>query len=202
MQYEGLVKETASQIVAVGVQLEFDDVAQLLRMKAWKAVNAFDAERAAKSKHLSRDRHGRSAQDRFVFMCLLNMRKQIEALARRYNVSIDELRETAGDTFDGRYLSVDHEQVFGEVEESDLPLPSTLTEIERQVVQLRLRGRLLLEIDRELSLSRAQRQRLMESIRLKCADWAPSAPQPRSAPMRPLPAVGTPATRPRLARAA
>lgn len=192
--YEGLVKETARRTVVSGVELDYEDICQLYRVKVWHAVQRFSEERAAAAEHLShaRDAKGRSPLDRFVFMCVTNMRKDIEKRPRRYNGSIDAFRSSecgpaAADSFDARYLSVREDEVyFDVVEESEPVLPSTLTEIERQVVMLRYYGRHLFEVDRELGLSRAQREAVMHSIREKLADWHPS-PSPVRAPMRPLP---------------
>ncbi len=217
--YEGLVTETASQIVACGVELEFDDVRQLLRIKAWRALLMFDTQRAAESKHLShaRDRYGRTPRERYVFICVANMRKDIEKRPRRYLASIDDLRDDAAhqgrtavsetgmraDRFDARYLSTDHEQVYGPVEDEEIKLPSTMTRLERRVIKLRLKGRLLFEIDQELSLSRAQREKVMRSVREKLADWQPAtAPEPRSAPMLPLPRAEQRSTPARASQAA
>lgn len=182
VQFEGLVKETANQILLAGVELEYEDVCQLLRIKVWQAVCKFNAKKSSHMK--ARDRHGRTPLERYVFGCLLNRRKDIEKRPRRFSSSIEELR---GEDyyFDHRYMSVDDEQLFAEAED-DPSLPSTLTEVERQVVTLRLDGRLFAQIDRELGLSRAQRERVMESVRLKLADWRPSS-VPRSAPTPPLP---------------
>jgi hypothetical protein len=208
--FEGLVKTTAAQIELGGVELDFDDIAQLLRIKIWHAVCKFSAERAAESRHLSqaRDRYGRSPLQRYVFTCVANLRKDIEKRPRRYNSSIDELRARCpddgaplADWFDLRYLSVEHEQVFWEVEDEPPPLPVTLTSQERLVVELRCNGRLFTEIDRELGLSRAQREEVVRSVREKLADWRPSG-APRRAPMRPLPGVERRSARARVSLAA
>jgi hypothetical protein len=162
---EGLAYETARQIVAEGVELELDDVRQLIRIKIWKAVLAYDG---AHEK--------RMPLRRFVFMCVANLRKDMERRPRRFTSSIDALRDYSvyalaggsgsgnADRFDARYLSVDAEQVFAGAED-ELALPGSLTAVERRVIALRMEGRPLFEIDRELGLSRAQRQRMMCSIR-------------------------------------
>lgn len=198
--FEGLVKTTAALIEAGGVELDFDDIAQLVRIKVWHAVCKFSAQRAAESEHLcqDRDKHGRTPLQRFVFTCVANLRKDIEKRPRRYHSSVDEIRDrsfgpvegsaTLADWFDLRYLSVEHEQVFWDVEDESPELPTTLTSEERLVVELRCNGRLFTEIDRELGLSRAQREEVMRSVRGKLADWRPSA-TPARAPMRPLPGV-------------
>jgi hypothetical protein len=197
---EGLVKETANQIVERGVELDFEDIAQLLRIKVWHAACKFSEERAAASPRLGkpRDKHGRTPLERFIFTCVANLRKDIEKRPRHHISSIDEIRDRClssptldapnlADWFDLRYLSVDHEQVFGAVEDdAEHLLPSTLTHSERQVALLRLNGKMLMEIDRELGLSRAQREELMRSIQAKVADWHPSA-EPTRGPTLPLP---------------
>jgi hypothetical protein len=199
-QFEGLVKETAAQIVAGGVEMEFDDVCQLLRVKAWLVAQKFDAATAAQGKRLGRpDRHGRTPMQRWVFLCLVNFRRDLEKRPRRFTASIDDLRDnesdpTGGraaraDRFDAKYLATEDCYEF----EDDPSLPPDLTETERQVIALKLAGRHLFQIDHELGLTRAERQRVMESIRAKLSHLDP-APQ-RSGPMRPLPAGELPLAR-------
>lgn len=173
LRFEGLVHETARQIVAGGVEMEHEDVAQMLRLTVWKAVIDFDA----------RHRRGLPLR-RYVFMCVANRRKDIETRRpRRYNSSIDEIRarsnfvdesQTIADWFDSRYLCTQAEQAFAEVDEA-VELPADLTEVERQVIALRLDGHLLFEIERELGLSRSQRERVMRSVRDKLAPFAVAA---------------------------
>jgi hypothetical protein len=169
-QFEGLAYETARQIVAEGVELELDDVRQLIRIKVWQALGVYDGQ------------HERQMPlRRFVFMCVANLRKDMERRPRRHNASIDQARDhtfkadqldgasgTWEDWFDRRYLSVDAEQVFAAAED-ELRLPRSLSAVERQVIALRMQGRALYEIDRELGLSRAERQRTMRSIREQLA---------------------------------
>jgi DNA-directed RNA polymerase specialized sigma24 family protein len=187
-QFGGLISTTAEQMAAAGVELEVDDLQQLLLIKAWQAVEKWDGQHV-KPLPLRR----------WVFGCLLNYRKDIERRPRRHNASIDELRERTklvvgavadvdnADWFDLRYLSVDAGRVFFEVEDEPVLLPSTLTRRERRVIRLRLKGRGLLEIDAEMRISRTQREKLMTSIRVKLADWAPGSPAGRSGPTPPLP---------------
>lgn len=185
LRFEGLIHETARQIVAGGVEMEFDDVRQRLRIKVWRAVVRWD------------ETHRRGLPlRRFVFCCVANERKDIEKRPRRFTASIDGIRErppvesttAAADWFDARYLSVDAEQVFAEVDEAGFELPSTLTPIERRVVELRIEGLMLREIDGELGLSRAQRESVMRSLRAKLADWRPT----QAAVSSVLPAAETP----------
>ena len=189
-QFEGLVFETARQIVREGVELEFDDIRQLIRIKVWRAIQSHDA---------AHDR--RLPLRRYVFMCVMNLRKDLEKRPRRYNSSIDEIRDrhtqrpeldcTLADWFDGRYLSVDAEQIYGTIGD-ELLLPSTLNATERALVALRMEGRPLYEIESALGLSRSEREKLLRSVREKLGDWQPARPptpplpgiQPRRAPVR------------------
>jgi DNA-directed RNA polymerase specialized sigma24 family protein len=178
-EFEGLVFETARQIVVGGVELDFDDVRQLLRIKVWRAIVAFDARRA-----------GTMPLKRFVFGCVVNLRKDLEKRPRRYIDSIERIRERSldacegepSDWFDLRYLSIDAEQVYGRVED-ELRLPSTLDRAERALVAMTMQGRPAQEVEAELGLSCAQRKQAMREVREKLADWQP----PRRAPTRPLP---------------
>lgn len=188
--FEGLVFETARQVVLGGVELEFDDVRQLIRIKVWRAIAAFDARRA-----------GTMPLRRFVFGCVLNLRKDLEKRPRRHNESIERIRERSPDAcegelsdwFDLRYLSVDAEQVYGEIED-ELRLPSTLDRLERSLVVMTMQGRPAQAIESDLGLSCAQRKQAMRIIREKLADWQPSPP--RTAPTPPLAALVKPSLQP------
>lgn len=180
-EFEGLVFETARQIVLGGVELEFDDVRQLLRIKVWRAITAFDVRRA-----------GPMPLRRFVFGCVLNLRKDLERRPRRHTDSIERIRERSidacegerSDWFDLRYLSVDAEQVYGEIED-ELRLPSTLDRVERALVAMTMQGRPAQQIEADLGLSCAQRKQAMRTVREKLADWQPTPA--RQAPLPPLP---------------
>lgn len=199
-RYEGLVKTTASQIVAGGVEMEFDDVAQLLRIKVWSAIQKFEPRRAAEGRRLNRprDRRGRTPLDRWVFLVLANYRKDLERMPRRYVQSMEAFRESQGtgqhgerktglqDKFDAKYLCA----LDSRPSDDELDLPPDLTETERQVIALRLQGTLAPQIESELGLTRAQRVRVMRSLREKLGDLDPARkrqddqtpPRPREEP--------------------
>jgi RNA polymerase sigma factor (sigma-70 family) len=199
-QFEGLVYTTARQIVDGGVEIDFDDVRQLLRIKILYAIQKYHSDRSTLSLR------------RFVFGCVRNMRKDIEKRPRRFNKSVEEIRtrhaefpDAPGDAsewFDERFLSITAEQVYFEVEDEDPCWFARLDEEERQVVKLRSDGLSLAEIDCALVLARGQARNAMQSVREKLADWRPSAPEPRSVPMQPLPGAAARTARPRLAHAA
>lgn len=162
--YEGLVHATAA-IYAPKVEVEFDDFCQLLRVKAWRALELFDPARS------------KMPVERYVFMCVKNKVKDLLDLRRRGEVYIEDQRHelTALDRFEERYLSVDHEHTYGVVDEGKPLIPSTLTVIERQVITLLYRDHTQAEAARKLGLRRSEMERTMRSIRLKMADWRPLA---------------------------
>lgn len=187
LHFEGLVLRTAAQVVAGGVEIEFEDAAQILRLTVWRSVTAFDHARAAG--YSRRGGHGRSRLERYVFGNLMNARKDMEKRLRRHNASIEEYRAegpdcwttrldrpSAPDRFDARYLSASAEEVYAEVERDELALPSTLSDIERRLVTLSMEGWTPAEIELRLGLPRAHRQQLMRSVRDKLADWKPAEP--------------------------
>jgi hypothetical protein len=57
--YEGVVRQTAGMFFAM-VEEEFEDVCQILRMKAWRALVSFDVDKATAGKgllHRQGDQH-------------------------------------------------------------------------------------------------------------------------------------------------
>lgn len=166
--YEGLIFTTAS-MYAPQVEEEFEDICQLLRMKVWRALELFDPERS------------KMPVERYVFMCVKNRCKDLVTKHRRGEVYMEDQRRNAGedvgslDWFENRYLSTDHEQTFGDVDEGAPLMPSTLTGREREVIVLLYRHHTQAEVVRILSLRRSEMERIMRTIRDKMADWKPTA---------------------------
>lgn len=168
--YEGLIFATA-QLTAPLVEEDFDDVQQMFRIKAWRAVCAYDPARS------------RMSRDRYVFMVLKNLQKDIIKKKRRGDVSIEGLtaRETESgeldtrDSFDERYLSSTEEAVYREVIEGLPLIPSTLSDLERRVLCLLYSDYKQSEVGRALSLEKRDVERCVRSIRMKMADWRPSS---------------------------
>lgn len=173
-RYEGLIRATARRIEAY-VELDFDDIEQRLRIKVWRALLSYDPRRS------------RLPEDRYVVSCVFNEKKDILNLRRRGDIGIDALmnaarREEEGvfgrrsaDSFEAQYLATTAEQVFGCVEDDDLRLPSTLTELELEIVLLLYTERYQTEVAVALGLSKGEIERAMRSIRVKLADWRPAA---------------------------
>jgi DNA-directed RNA polymerase specialized sigma subunit len=87
-------------------------------------------------------------------------------------------------SFDERYLSSSHGQVYGRIEDDDCVMPNTLTEDERHIVVMLYRDFRQTEIARLLGIDKRQMERAMRSIRAKLADWRPDvAEAPASIPV-------------------
>lgn len=169
--YEGLIRKTAA-IYAPRIQEEYEDIVSILRIKAWRALVAYDPERSTQQ------------VEKFVFSCVTNQVKDLLKRKRRHEVYLADMPRTSvdgdelADGVDQRYLSVSDEIVYADVER-ELPLiPSTLTGVERDILVRLYLDANQRDIALELGLSRADMVRSVRSIRLKMADWQPSSVQP------------------------
>jgi RNA polymerase sigma factor (sigma-70 family) len=171
-RYRGLCRTTASMYVN-SVEEEFDDIVQVLMVKAWVAVERFD-----ESKWV-RDDERQEAQDRFVFSCVKNGMKDVLKRPRRRLVFIEDV--SPGDR--PAELQEDSDLVYASVEDEGIVLPSTLSEMERGIIHLLTTGLTQIEAGARHGLSRHQIDRVMGEIRTKMADWKPTSPAPdRDAP--------------------
>jgi len=177
-QYEGLVISTARLVVASGVELDIEDVRQMLRIRVWRALAAYDS---------SKDRVGIK---RWVFGAIVNAKVDLLRRPRRHERSLDQFRDSndqtlSGDNhvdrFDARYLNASEDQVYGHVGD-DLELPSWLNTTERRIVKLLMHGMSSFELDEELGLRHDVTLAYLRTIRVKLADWRPT-PTGRSAPL-------------------
>lgn len=169
--YEGLVVKTASMI-APYVEMEFEDIAQMLRYKVWRGIESFDP---AKSKVPRRS---------YVFSCVVNQKKDILARKRRGVLYIEDLVSNddgdQDDGFHGDYLSVDTDVAYAEVENEAIALPATLNFMERQVVLQLYLGTTPMELSRQLGISVRRLNATIAEVRAKMADWRPEQPEVRS----------------------
>lgn len=174
IDYRGLVFKTASLIVA-SVEDDFDDIVQVLWIKVWRARESYDPARS------------RMPERRYVFMCLTNQVKDIMSKRRRGELSLEVIAVDSGfesrDRFDAQYLSVDHQVVYGEVEDPVPLLPNTLTELEREIVALLTQDYRQTEAARLLGIEKRDMERSMRAIRSKMADWRPTTAEPEPAPL-------------------
>lgn len=139
-QYEGLVLSTARKYhERLGV--EFDDLAQDLRLKIVNVVRTYDPTRSK----LTERGH--------VFQCVMNLTKDLKRNAAQRKrvglteVHIEDYRTAHGpgaepqwlDPFEFRYLCVDADEVYAHAEE-DFVMPSTVTAEEAKVSSLLVFG--------------------------------------------------------------
>lgn len=165
-RYEGLIFKTARRIVDV-VEEDLEDIQQILRLKAWQALNSYNPARS------------RLSQDAYVFACLMNQKKDI-LKRKRLDVAFN-IEVLAGDEslprrerFEMHYLALESDTAYVEIE-AEIPLiPSTLTRLERTIVVYLYTERTPTETARALGLKRIEMEECMGSIRTKFADWAPS----------------------------
>lgn len=166
---------------------DFEDVCQVLRVKIWKALLAFEPDR------YPRGRLGK-ARDSFIFGCVRNAVKDLVKRQREQALFIEDVApspsvthqvggRTAGhesgprDAFELRYLSAPSEESFGSIDEGHLVLPNTLTSDERRVLLHMYIGFSQTETAEELGIDRQKVISIVRLIRRKMADWRPSAPQ-------------------------
>lgn len=160
-------------IVAV-VEEEYDDICQRLRIKAWRAVSAFEGKRDVNSVGV----------DRFVFACLQNEVKDLKKKVRRNECFIEDLAPSgqagydlqhvlARDQFEGHYFQVTQEQAFKEVEEEIPLIPSTLSEAEKEIIYLLYLDFDYGEISVALTIPRKEVAPRVRVIREKMRDWKP-----------------------------
>lgn len=179
-RYEALVRKTAARIVNF-VEDDYDDICQRLRMKAWRAMLAFNAKRDRNCVGL----------DRFVFACLQNEVKDLRKKVKRNEIFIEDLAPpgdmegNSGDEFvagSGKltrqhfeylYLQLGHDQAFHSVEEEMPLIPSTLNRLERQIVHLLYLDYDYGEVSTMLGLPRKEVAPAVRGIREKMRDWKP-----------------------------
>lgn len=172
-RYEALCRKTASMIVGKVEKMEYDDICQRFRIKAWYALQNYN---------VNRDRVG---VDRFVFACIQNEKKDLLKRVKRNEALIEDLAPSGDDgygngsitrsEFEARYLQETGEQAFHSVEE-ELPfLPSTLSTLERQVVHFLYLAFDYDEISATLGIPRKEVAPVIRGIREKMADWKPNS---------------------------
>lgn len=183
--YEGLVFRTA-QMYAHFTQEDEDDVRQILRIKAWRALVSYEARGPE-----TPDANGRTPRDRYIFMCVTNQVKDLLKRKKRPEDFIEDKAPSYGrqsgdngglrERFEARYLAVDESAVVEAVLEGDVVLPSTLTLMEVQVVRLLLDDLNQTEIARRLGVTRTKVREAHASVKLKMSDWGQDEPVERQA---------------------
>lgn len=159
--YEGLICATARRCIAF-CEEDFEDVAQVLRVKVWQALCAYDPSRS------------RTTRDKYVFMCVRDRAKDVVKKKKRNQLHIEDVRTirsgngnvSHGDWFDERYLSASHEENYGAIEDDDDPLVE-LNGLERQIASLLTADYKQTQVAQLLGLEKTEMERAMRSIRSK-----------------------------------
>jgi RNA polymerase sigma factor (sigma-70 family) len=165
--YEGLIRKTAA-MYAPRIQEDYEDIVQVLRVKVWRSLAAYDPSRS------------KLPVERYVFSCVANQVKDLLKRKRRHEVYLEDLTQTSVDGDElapgylQEYLSVGHDEVFGDVERELPELPATLSIHELEVVV-----RLYLDANHrriavELNLTRPEIDATVDSIRTKMAEHFPA----------------------------
>lgn len=176
--YEGLIFATAARY-APYLDEELDDIRQVLRVKVWQALEAFDAKRSPEKPRTPAETE--DVRRRFVFSCVKNrvkdLLKEQDRRHRRQNGAqffIEDLTDDLG-SFEGRYLSAEDPGLF-ELLEGGIELPSTLSSTERALVSLLLLDYSRTEIASTMGMTRKKVLAAHKSVREKMADWGPDKP--------------------------
>lgn len=172
--YEGLIFATARRYSPY-VEAELEDIQQDLRVAVFKALLSYDGTRT-----------NALARDRYVFSCMKNRAKDLLKKRPRNESYIEDIapgvEEQAGiftaatrDWFEAHVgMASTHEQVYGRVEDDDVLVPNTLTDLERRIVCLLYADYRQAEVARSLGIAKGDMERAMRSIRRKMSDWRPT----------------------------
>lgn len=167
--YEGLVFATARRYERY-VELEFEDFTQLLRIKVWRALEAYDPARSAMT------------VKRYVFQCVANQVKDVLKKKRRGEVHLEDVAGVrTGDgkldadstRFAANFLSISEEEAFREVEEVEVNLPETLTTDEHRVAVMLIEDFTQPDIAAAMEIRLGLVRAMVASIKLKMAANSP-----------------------------
>lgn len=187
LEFSGLVFKTA-QMFAEQVKFEQEDLAQELWIVVFRATNAYNSKRSAME------------LKPFVYGCIANRVKDLKRNAARrakYGVHIGYIEDYRFDTshgsvaemgggldpFESRYASEWPEQVYDRIEDGVLTVPSTVTRSEAEVLVMMMFDYSESELMQRFTLTRASVRDVVQSLRVKLADWPTTA---RPGPRQPL----------------
>lgn len=189
--YEGLVLKTSSMYVDFVNQMDFDDICQILRVKVWKALEAWDPNEPRTRKRIAAGKKSEAdLRDGFVFGCVKNQVKDLLKRPKPADIFIEDLGtqqpsgENTLDRFDGKHLATDPELMFGDAEDSPPLIPNTLSHNERLVLAGAYVGMNGPEIAERIGVDKSKIAAIMRSLREKMDDWRPSA-EPSAAEVTP-----------------
>jgi RNA polymerase sigma factor (sigma-70 family) len=165
--YEGLCRRFASNVVGFVPDLDFDDLCQLSRLKAWRALASYD-----------RAHDAGLTEYRYVSMCLKNLEKDLKNRVRRPVGYIEDLGRQSRLDVEARLLSSSAEEVYAGVEDEHevRAIVEDLAELEPVEAEIVVRlyvGWSQADVARAMNIEKHVMVRVMRSIRLKLHDWRP-----------------------------
>jgi DNA-directed RNA polymerase specialized sigma24 family protein len=160
--YEGLCRRFASNVFGLVPDVEFDDLCQLYRLKAWRALASYD-----------RAHEAGLTEYRYVQMCLKNLEKDLRARVWRPVDFLEDLGRQSRLEVETRLLCTSSDEVYAEVEHDGLQLPPEIDGLEAEIVVRLYVGWSQADVARGLGLEKNEMTRYMRSIRLKLDDWRP-----------------------------
>lgn len=197
--FEGLVHATSRKLKLNSNEkwkpvkrYDVEELQQILRVKVWKALLAFEPQRYPRQRRLK-------AMESYVYGCIANevkdlLKRDREPLPLIEDIALAESPmsdpESASDRFEFRYMGTE-DDAFDEVERDSAPLvPNTLSLDERSVLALKYLGYTGPEMAERLGMTRSQVAAAIKDIREKMEDWRPKsavAPTPPERDLSPAP---------------
>jgi RNA polymerase sigma factor (sigma-70 family) len=170
--YEGLIFTTARRF-ATRCGMEEEDLRQELRLKAAQAVVKYDSSRS------------RQPLANWVFSLIVNRVTDLRRTHMRQRLSVGHIEDFRGHSSDGsdmdlsqfelRYFHLDHDTVYGRIDEGGFVMPATLTERETNVLRLLLLDYSKVEAAKILGLTDWMVYEAVERLREKLSDWHPTS---------------------------
>lgn len=174
---------------------DVEEVQQVLRVRVWKALLAWNPMEPRTLKRLRRgDRTEVELRDAFVFGCVRNQMKDLVKRDRDRDLLIEDIAPAVAnerDKFETRYLVVEHHETYRAVEESAPLVPNTLSHDERLILACMYLGYNGPETAERLGVPRPKVANAVRSIREKMRDWRPEEEPslPPEPSLSPTPAV-------------
>jgi DNA-directed RNA polymerase specialized sigma24 family protein len=170
--YEGLVIKTSTHRKYEGIKRwDTEEVRQLLRIRVWKALLAWDPAEPRTRQRLAEGKTEQQLRDAYVFGCVTNQMKDLLKRDRERDLFVEDLSEN-DPTFEARYLHSEFEATTKAVTSAPL-IPNTLTSDERYVLLCLYNGYNGPQTAERLGLTRGQVAMHIREIREKMRDWKP-----------------------------
>lgn len=183
--YEGLVISTSNRFDGIK-RYDTEEVRQVLRVRVWKALLAWDPmESRTRKRILAGKKTEAELRDAFVYGCIRNQVVDLLKRDKDQDLLIEDIAPSnlanERDKFEVRYFTADAAEVYGGVEESAPLVPNTLNQDERLVLACAYQGYNGPETAERLEMSRPKVANVMRSIREKMRDWRPKPPKEEGA---------------------